>query len=62
MGDFNIALMKRTVSLITPNLQYHMLIFFSPFIFQPTRVSEKAKTLIDNKFIDNFDFTATSYS
>ena len=34
--------------------------FFSPLIPQPTRVTEKSKTLIDNIFFNSFEFTTIS--
>ena len=37
-----------------------MLIFFSPLILQPTRKTEKSKTLIDNIFFNSFKFFTIS--
>ena len=37
-----------------------MLIFFSPLILQPIRVTEKSKKLINNIFFNSFEFIIIS--
>ena len=59
MGDFNIDLMKMDCKF--DNSQFYNTIsiyFFSSLFCQPTRVTEKSKTLIDNIFFTSFEFTA----
>ena len=61
MGDFNIDLMKMDSKFENSPL-YNIMCsyFFSPFILQPTRVTEKSKTLIDNIVFNSFEFNAMS--
>ena len=61
MGDFNINLMK--ISSESDNLQFYNTMcsyFFTPLVLQPTRDTDKSKTLIDNIFFNSFDFTTLS--
>ena len=61
MGDFNINLMKI-------NSEYYNSLFydtmcsylFTSFVIQPTRVTDKSKTLIDNIFFCRIEFTTLS--
>ena len=51
MGDFNINLMK--INSESDNSQFYNTMcsyFFMPLVLQPTRVTDKSKTLIDNIF------------
>ena len=34
--------------------------FFTPLLLQPTRVTDKSKTLIENIFFNSFEFTTLS--
>ena len=34
--------------------------FFTPLVLQPTRVTDKSKTLIENIFFNSFEFTTLS--
>ena len=54
MGDFNVDLLKSNSEFYT-NLSSH---FFTPFVLQPTRL--KAKTLIDNIFLNSLEFQSNS--
>ena len=61
MGDFNLNLIKtsshsQTKSFINSLSSY----FFSPYILQPTRVTEKSKTLIDNIFFNSLEYESFS--
>ena len=61
MGDFNINLMK--INGESDNLQCYNTMcsyFFTPLVLQPTRVTDKSKTLIDNIFSNSFEFTTLS--
>ena len=61
MGDFNIDLMKMDSKLDNSEFYNTMCsYFFSPLILQPTRVTEKSKTSIDNIFLNSFEFTPIS--
>ena len=61
MGDFNINSMKI-------NSEYYNSLFydticsylFTSFVIQPTRVTDKSKTLIDNIFFCRIEFTTLS--
>ena len=56
MGDFNVDLLKSNGgSEFYTNLSSH---FFTPFVLQPTRL--KAKTLIDNIFLNSLEFESNS--
>ena len=55
MGDFNVDLLKYGASEFYTNLSSH---FFTPFVLQPTRL--KAKTLIDNIFLNSLEFQSNS--
>ena len=56
MGDVNIDLLKSNgASEFYTNLSSH---FFTPFVLQPTRL--KAKTLIDNIFLNSLEFQSYS--
>ena len=55
MGDFNINLMKSNSE--SDNLQFYNSLrscFFTPLVLQPTRVTDKSTTLIDNFFFQQF--------
>ena len=55
MGDFNINLMKSNSE--SDNLQFYNSLcscFFTPRVLQPTRVTDKSTTLIDNFFFQQF--------
>ena len=61
MGDFNIDLLKKDSKTSISNFYDNMIShFFSPFILQPTRVTDNSKSLIDNIFFTvkwgDFDF------
>ena len=61
MGDFNINLMK--INSESDNSQFYKTMcsyFFTPIVFQPTKVTDKSKTLIDNIFFNSFEFTTLS--
>ena len=61
MGDFNINSMK--INSEPDNSQFNnamCLYFFKQLVLQPTRVTDKLKTLIDNIFLKSFDFTTLS--
>ena len=61
MSDFNIDLMKMDSKF--GNSQFYDTMctyFFSPLIPQPTRVTEKSNTLIDNISCNSFEFTTIS--
>ena len=61
MGDFNINLMK--INSESDNSQFYNTMcsyFFMPLVLQPTRVTDKSKTLIDNIFFNSFEFTTLS--
>ena len=61
MGDFNIHLMKMDSKFDDSQFYNTMCSYlFSPLILQPTRVTEKSKTLIDNIFFNSFEFITTS--
>ena len=56
MGNFNVDLLKSNGSSeFYTNLSSH---FFTPFVLQPTRL--KAKTLIDNIFLNSLEFQSNS--
>ena len=61
MGDSNINLMK--INSESDNSQFYKTMcsyFFTPIVFQPTKVTDKSKTLIDNIFFNSFEFTTLS--
>ena len=61
MGDFNINLMK--INSESDNSQFYNTMcsyFFMPLVLQPTRVTDKSKTLIDNISFNSFEFTTLS--
>ena len=61
MGDFNINLMK--INSESVNSQFYNTMcsyFFTPLVLQPTRVTDKLKTLIDNIFFNSYEFTNLS--
>ena len=61
MGDFNINLMKSNSE--SDSFQFYNSMcscFFTPLVLQPTRVTGKLKTLIDNFFFNSFEFTTLS--
>ena len=61
MGDFNINLMK--INSESDNSQFYKTMFsyfFTPIVLQPTKVTDKSKTLIDNIFFNSFEFTTLS--
>ena len=61
MGDCNINLMK--INSECDNSQpYNTMCsnFLTPLVRQPTRVTDKSKTLIDNIFFNSFEFTTLS--
>ena len=61
MGDFNIDLIKMDSKLHSSQFYNTMCsYFFSPLILQPTRVTEKSRTFIDNIFFNSFAFTTIS--
>ena len=58
MGDFNIDLVK--INSESDNSQFYNTMcsyFFTPLVLQPTRVTDKLKTLTDNIFFNSFEFT-----
>ena len=59
MGDFNINLLKINTN-DSYNSFYNSLssYFFTPFIFQPTRL--QSKTLIDNIFFNSVEYQSNS--
>ena len=61
MGDFNINLMK--INSESDNSQFYNPMcsyFFTPLVLQPTRVTDKSKTLIYKIFFNSFEFTTLS--
>ena len=61
MGNFNINLMK--INSESDNSQFYNNMcsqFFTPLFLQPTRVTDKSKTLTDNIFFNSFEFTTLS--
>ena len=61
MGEFNINLMK--INSESDNLQFYNTMcsyFFMPLALQPTRVTDKSKTLINNIFFNSFEFATLS--
>ena len=61
MGDFNVNLLdygkKATVSNFQDLLSSYM---FTPFILQPTRITESSQTLIDNIFLNTLEYDSIS--
>ena len=59
MGDFNVDLLKSSGNNAASDF-YNTFssYFFTPFILQPTRL--RAKTLIDNIFLNSLDYSSTS--
>ena len=56
MGDFNVNLLKSNgASEFYTTLSSY---FFSPFVLQPTRL--KAKTLIDNIFLNSLEYQSNN--
>ena len=61
MGDFNIDLLKCNSKPAIQNYYNTFLShFYSPFILQPTRVTNSSKTLIDNIFFNSLEYESYS--
>ena len=63
MGDFKINLMK--INSESDNTQFYNTMcsyLFTTLVLQPARVTDKSKTLIDNIFVNSFEFTTLSGS
>ena len=61
MGDFNIDLIKaNTKQIINDFFNTVTSRYFSPFILQPTRITETSKTLIDNIFFNSLEYETHS--
>ena len=61
MGDFNLDLIKKdSKSSISDFYNIMCSYFFAPFILQPTRVTETSQTLIDNIFLNSFEYSTFS--
>ena len=61
MGDFDINLMK--INSESDNSQFYNTMcsyYFTPLLLQPTRVTDKSKTLTDNIFFNSFEFSTLS--
>ena len=61
MGDFNINLLNIESDKLVSNF-YDLMTSrcFAPFILQPTRITEKSKTLIDNIFMNSLEYDTFS--
>ena len=61
MGDFNINLLTIESDKLVSNF-YDLMTSrcFAPFILQPTRITEKSKTLIDNIFMNSLEYDTFS--
>ena len=61
MGEFNINLLNIDTKPGVPNFYNHMSsYFFTPYILQPTRITDKFKTLINNIFLKSLQCNACS--
>ena len=61
MGDMNIDLLKYNDDIKIGNFYDKITSFtFEPLILQPTRLTNKSKTLIDNIFYNSLDYKTTS--
>ena len=61
MGGFNINLMK--INSESDNSQFYKTMcsyFFTPIVFQRTKVTDKSKTLINNIFFKRFEYFTLS--
>ena len=61
MGDFNINLLNIESDKLVSNF-YDLMAsrYFAPSILQPTRITEKSKTLIDNMFMNSLEYDTFS--
>ena len=61
MGDFDIDLLKKSskvvISQFFDNTISH---YFSPYILQPSRITENSKSLIDNIFFNSLEYSLIS--
>ena len=61
MGDFNINLLNtNTNNSISDFFNLMCSNFFAPYVLQPTRITTSLKTLIDNIFLNDLDFSSYS--
>ena len=61
MGDFNINLLSIESDKLVSNFYDFMTSrCFAPFILQPTRITEKSKTLIDNISMNSLEYDTFS--